>query len=307
MVGMKRIKRQRDGPGLISAPQLTEENAALLEINRLTSSSLNLDEIYRMVSEEIRSLVPYDRLAFSTVNLDKNTVTITHVAGQEIPGWSEGTTFNVSGTVTERIIKDKSGEMVQGDAERDATDEKAAQDGDLVCRISVPLVHHGEVFGCLSVRSRAPMVYTRQHLELAERVAAQIAGTIFNVRVYSKLSDEVERRKQTEVLLQEKTEELVVRNRIATIFLTIPDDEMYSEVLKLILEVMKSRFGVFGYVDEDGALVVPTMTRMVWDQCRMPDKNIVFPRHAWGNSSWPRAMIEMRANYSNVRSVLTPE
>ncbi len=43
-------------------------------------------------------------------------------------------------------------------------------------------------------------------------------------------------------------------------------------------EVMKSKYGVFGYIDEDGAFVCPSMTRDIWDQCRVPDKDIVFPR-----------------------------
>lgn len=95
--------------------------------------------------------------------------------------------------------------------------------------------------------------------------------------------------------------------RISTVFALITDEERYNEVLKLVLEVMGSPFGVFGYIDTDGALVVPTMTRQVWDRCNVPEKSIRFPRQTWGDSSWPRAIREKRGNCSNEISTRVPE
>lgn len=96
------------------------------------------------------------------------------------------------------------------------------------------------------------------------------------------------------------------RARIADIFLTVPDEEMYGDVLQVILQAMDSKFGVFGYVDEGGGLVVPSMTREIWNQCQMPDKDILFPRETWGDSSWPRAIRERRTICLNEPSTNTP-
>jgi len=102
--------------------------------------------------------------------------------------------------------------------------------------------------------------------------------------------------------------ELATRHKIANIFLTVPDENMYAEVLKIILEVMESKYGVFGYIDENGALIVPSMTRGVWwEQCNVPEKDIIFPRETWGNSSWARAIREKKTNYTNESSSLTPK
>ena len=94
-------------------------------------------------------------------------------------------------------------------------------------------------------------------------------------------------------------EELRIRNRVAEVFLTKNDEEMYGNVLEIVLEEMKSRFGVFGYIDRDGTLVCPSMTKNIWDKCQIPDKDIVFPRETWGNSIWARALIEGKTIYSN--------
>ncbi|MFQ6052136.1 MAG: PAS domain S-box protein [Candidatus Hydrothermarchaeota archaeon] len=103
--------------------------------------------------------------------------------------------------------------------------------------------------------------------------------------------------KQTDQLL-ESERELAIRNQIANIFLTIPDEEMYGEVLQVILQVVESKYGIFGYIDEDGALVCPSMTREIWEKCKVPDKDIVFPRDAW-RGIWGRALIEKKTLCSN--------
>ncbi|MFH0842811.1 MAG: PAS domain S-box protein [Bacteroidota bacterium] len=132
-------------------------------------------------------------------------------------------------------------------------------------------------------------------VEVSSRVI-EIEGTKF----YQAISRDISERKSAE-------ESLALQKRIGDIFLMCPNEDMYFEVLKLILEKLKSPFGVFGYIDQEGALVVPTMTRHIWDKCDVPEKSIVFPRNTWGNSSWPRAIREKKGNLSNNISQLTPE
>jgi len=104
--------------------------------------------------------------------------------------------------------------------------------------------------------------------------------------------------KKAEQALLESKQQLSVRSQIAEIFLTVPDDEMYGEVLQVILECMKSKYGIFGYIDEQGVLIIPSMTRDVWEQCQVPDKSITFPRERWGGI-WGRALTEKRSLYAN--------
>ncbi len=98
--------------------------------------------------------------------------------------------------------------------------------------------------------------------------------------------------------VRQSERELTIRNQIADIFLVVPDEKMYGEVLQVILQAMESEHGFFGYIDEDGNMVAPSLTRGIWDKCQVPDKDIVFPREAWGGI-WGRAMIEKRTLYSN--------
>ena len=118
---------------------------------------------------------------------------------------------------------------------------------------------------------------------------------------------DVTEEKRMEEYKRRYTRELAVRNRVAEVFLTASDEDMYAEVLAVVLDIFDSPFGVFGYIDENGDLVVPTMTRTVWDKCKVADKKIVFPHKAWGDSVWPRALREKRTICVNEPSTRVPE
>ncbi len=107
--------------------------------------------------------------------------------------------------------------------------------------------------------------------------------------------------------LEHAARELAARNEIANIFLTVPDDEMYAAVLELLLVAMESMCGIFGYINESGDFVVPSMTSEVWSECQVPDKTFTLPRDRWGGSSWSRAIREQRTICLNEPSKLTPE
>jgi PAS domain S-box-containing protein len=118
------------------------------------------------------------------------------------------------------------------------------------------------------------------------------------INAIAEQSGRIVERNLAEEALRESERDLAIRNRISNILLTVPDDEMYGEVLQVVLEAMESRYGVFGYIDENEALVSPSMTRDIWEQCQVPDKTIVFPRESWGGI-WGRALIEKKSLYAN--------
>jgi len=76
-------------------------------------------------------------------------------------------------------------------------------------------------------------------------------------------------------------------------------DEVYSAVLDIVLDVLESKHGIFGYIDAGGNFVAPSMTADVFAECAMRDKRAVFPPASWGNSIWGRAILQKRVLLSN--------
>jgi PAS domain S-box-containing protein len=106
-------------------------------------------------------------------------------------------------------------------------------------------------------------------------------------------------RKQTDEALRRSEKRKTILNQIANVFLTVSDDEMYAEVLAVVLQVMKSKFGMFGFIGANGDLVMPSMSRGVWSECQVPDKSFCFPPATWGESLWGRAIREKKAYFSD--------
>jgi len=99
--------------------------------------------------------------------------------------------------------------------------------------------------------------------------------------------------------IRQSERELKIRNRIAEIFLTIPEEEMYEEILKVILENLESEYGCFGYIDQrTGSLVFPSMIQNIFDQNLIPAYKKIFPKddclRIWGEISKEKKII-----YSN--------
>lgn len=109
---------------------------------------------------------------------------------------------------------------------------------------------------------------------------------------------DITRRVRMEEDLRRSERLLSLKNQIANIFLTTTDEEMYGEVLKVILEAMKSVYGFFGYLDENGTLIVPSLSKGVWEECRISHKTLVFQRETWVGL-WGQALKERRALYGN--------
>ncbi|GMW01550.1 MAG: hypothetical protein AMXMBFR84_26870 [Candidatus Hydrogenedentota bacterium] len=117
--------------------------------------------------------------------------------------------------------------------------------------------------------------------------------------VNRKLEQEIAERKKAEEALRRSEQELQTRNKIAEVFLTVTDDRMYVRVLEILLEALGSRLGAFGYIDENGSLIVPGMHREIGHPFQMPEREYVFPAESWGDTIWARAIREKRTVIEN--------
>jgi len=112
------------------------------------------------------------------------------------------------------------------------------------------------------------------------------------------LKPEIDVRKKADPELSGSARELAIHNRIADVFLTVGDEEMYDQVLDIVLEALESRHGVFGYIDPEGSLVCPSMTREIFAQCRMSEAETVFPADSW-SGIWGESLTTKRTILSN--------
>jgi len=170
--------------------RLAAENAIYAEIGRIISSSPDIQEVYQGFAEEVRQLIPFDRLVISSVDLESETMATLYYAGVEIPDWVPGKQIPMAGSPTGWVVRKGRGLTLGGDElKRRFPNQAPSLDRGLKWLIAVPLISKSEIIGSIHFRSRSADGYCENDLAAAERVAAQIAGTVANARLYAKQAE----------------------------------------------------------------------------------------------------------------------
>ena len=185
-----------------------DEVAALASIGRIITSAVDIGEVYGRFAEKVRELVPWDRLALWTVDLQRENLIVSYVAGADVPGMERGRVFPLKGAPpTEPLSLRAGGVTVQeGSAQALAglpPDLLQGTTPGLPSMLLVPLRLGSETTGILSLRSTTPDAYTERDVAVAERIGAQIAGAVANAQVYRET-------KQVEDAVREAVERLEV-------------------------------------------------------------------------------------------------
>jgi PAS domain S-box-containing protein len=184
--------------------RLARENGIIATIGRIISSTPNIEKVYERFAEEVKKLIPFDRLAVNLNDLERGVIVNAYAAGMEVPGRQPGDLIRLAGSLNERIMGTRESLLIQtedkeGLAKNFPTLLSTFQAG-FRSLLSVPLISSDEVIGVLHFRSTRPKAYTLNDIRLAEGVAAQIAGAIANARLFAQ-------RRSAEVALKKSEEE----------------------------------------------------------------------------------------------------
>jgi two-component sensor histidine kinase len=193
------------------ARKLANENAIVAKIGRIISSTLSIEEVYKLFAGEVKNLLSFDRIVINMTDAEKKFLVNPFVEGNHVVGRGQGEIFPLRGTLMETVIRAEKGFITDFQDE----DELTAEFPGLLPEfragfrsfLSVPLISQQQVVGGLHLRSKKYKAFAEEDLRLAECVANQIAGAIANTEVFleRKRAEEQLRAslKEKEVLLRE--------------------------------------------------------------------------------------------------------
>ena len=202
------------------------EDAALAEIGRIISSSLQIEDVYGQFADRLRNLVSFDRLTIDEIDLEAAKLTTVFSTGLEIRERELGIPVDLRGTLTEELLRKRSGLIVQGEPPevtvRRYPGLALGLGAGLQSFLSVHLRSRRHVTGVLHLQSVEADAYTQRDLQLAQRVGDQISGAIASSRLYADLErtelelQEAEARYRT--LVENATDSIVVLQQGKTIY-----------------------------------------------------------------------------------------
>jgi PAS domain S-box-containing protein len=194
------------------AKRLAQENAIVAEIGRITSSTLNIEEIYERFAGEMHKLIDFERVAMNIIDPEERTFIIPYVSGLQVADRRTGDVIPLAGTGTEEIMRtrsslfilDKDWESVISRCPGLSPIFKAGFQSVMM----VPLISKNDVIGVLNIQSMRRNAYTETDLRIAERIGIQISGAIASAQLFSERMRAEEERERLLADLEAKNKEM---------------------------------------------------------------------------------------------------
>ena len=210
-----------------------QETAAIAELGRQVSSSLDVETVYARLADEVRKLVPFDRLVITIADQQRQQLTVAYAAGAPLPSGEVGTTRAFARTVAAAVVFSRRSRVLATEAEQPRTWAVGFRS-----TLVVPLEAQGTVVGLLHLCSYQPDTYSPRVIATAKWVARHIAGALANIWAYSALEAANTARRQAQATAQHLEAE--ARAAEASAAAARAAEEQKSALLSLVSHDLRS-------------------------------------------------------------------
>src|SRR4051812_30960592 len=161
---------------------LGEANEQLETVNRIVAAvntGRSIEEVFELASEQIRSLVPFDRASIALCEEDGETLRVYALTGERAGSLAVGDRGPLKGSVTELALTERRTVSIPELSEETRFNVYAdlRREG-FRSAVCVPLFSMRRAVGSLNLTSRTGAAYERRHLLALERLAAPLAISI---------------------------------------------------------------------------------------------------------------------------------
>jgi len=162
-----------------------QELTLLNRIATITTSSLNIREVYDALIAELRKVVDVDWVAITLIEGDE--ISFEGLSTEVGSRWQIGEKLPLKGTGTDWVARRRKS-LFDPDLEKSKRFEAGEEQLKRGLRsiVYLPLVVKNEAIGSLIIANRKPNAYTVGHVRLLERLASQVAIPVENSRLYAR-------------------------------------------------------------------------------------------------------------------------
>jgi len=167
-----------------------QELSALIEINRMVTSSLEFDEVLEATIRGIREILHVESVSLVLVDEEIGGLIFRKTFSPK-QGWITGRTIQPEEGIVGYVVQSGEPKLVNN-VERDphfsaiVDEETGFTSRAILC---VPLRIRDQVIGAIEVINKLGGAFTEQDLELLQAMAASVAVAVDNASLYSELAD----------------------------------------------------------------------------------------------------------------------
>jgi two-component system NtrC family sensor kinase len=166
------------------------ELAALIEINRMVTSSLDLDEVLETTIQGIREILHVEAGSLILVDEEEDKLVFRTAFSPE-QGWITGRTIQRGEGIVGHVVESGEPQLINNVERAPHFSSEVDEEAGLTSRaiLCVPLKVHDRVVGAIKVINKLDGVFTEQDQELLQAMAASVAVAVENANLYSELGD----------------------------------------------------------------------------------------------------------------------
>ncbi|MBN1810515.1 MAG: response regulator [Anaerolineae bacterium] len=184
-----------------------QELAALIEINRVVTSSLDMDEVLEATIKGIREILQVEAGSLVLVDEEADRLVFRTTFSPE-HGWASGRTIEPGKGIVGYVVQSGKPKLVNNVELDPLFLVEVDEEPGLTARtiLCVPLTVRGRAIGAIEVINKLDGTFTSQDRELLEAMAASVAVAVENAGLYSELADFAEEleRSQAQLVQAEK-------------------------------------------------------------------------------------------------------
>lgn len=192
-----------------------QELAALVEISRVVTSSLDLDEVLEATMQGIREILQVE--AGSLVLLDEETGELTfRKTFSPGHGWVTDRTIQPGEGILGHVVQSGEPRLVNDVARDPQFSAEVDEEIGFTCRaiLCVPLTIYDRVIGAVEVSNKLGGEFDEQDLELLQAMATSVAVAVENANLYTELADFAQELERSQAQLVQ-AEKMAATGRLA--------------------------------------------------------------------------------------------
>jgi len=196
--------------GAIERQAMLVERDTQTKIGRIISSNLDIDVVFGQFADQVRTLIPVERMVVSWAYPDDKIMLNRHAWGGMNAPWDSTDPFIVPIESVETFSATIDGVIGWGvplfGAQSASEIERRTNNAGYMSAMFVPLRTGDATLGVLCVVTSDPDAYNPKHLRVLETIANQISGAVHASDLYDKAVLWTEEREQRIVLEAQKQE-----------------------------------------------------------------------------------------------------
>ena len=162
------------------------------QINRAIASTLDLDQIFEIVSRSLKKVVDYDGLFFYFYNSKENCFGRVFTRGNfEEKNLAGLIRISASDTNMAKVVQDKQSFLCQELNPQDFAKpvQRVLYQAGMRSYVLIPIIDNDEVIGCFNLGSRTSHTFGPREIAICQAVANHLAVAIKNSRMYRELKE----------------------------------------------------------------------------------------------------------------------